>query len=106
MMRQLPSDSIKRFKYLANDYFLRFSPNENAGRREIRNSPPPPMTSDASPTGAAPGEKGNANALPQLTGVRALAATMVYLHLTPQDVWQQYARAVAQLTRPTPPKQL
>jgi len=41
------------------------------------------MTSDASPTGAAPGEKGNANALPQLTGVRALAATMVYLHHYP-----------------------
>jgi hypothetical protein len=39
-------------------------------------------------------------------GHAQIQTTMVYLHLTPQDVWEQYARAVAQLTRPIPPKQL
>jgi integrase len=45
-------------------------------------------------------------ALMHLMGHAQIQTTMVYLHLTPQDVWEQYARAVAQLTRPTPPKQL
>ncbi len=44
-------------------------------------------------------------ALMRLMGHAQIQTTMVYLHLTPQDVWEQYARAVAQLTRPTPPKQ-
>ena len=44
-------------------------------------------------------------ALMHLMGHAQIQTTMVYLHLTPQDVWEQYARAVAQLTRPTPPKQ-
>jgi integrase len=43
-------------------------------------------------------------ALMHLMGHAQIQTTMVYLHLTPQDVWEQYARAVAQLTRPTPPK--
>ena len=42
-------------------------------------------------------------ALMQLMGHAQIQTTMVYLQLTPQDVWEQYARAVAQLTRPTPP---
>jgi site-specific recombinase XerD len=45
-------------------------------------------------------------ALMHLMGHAQIQTTMVYLHLTPQDVWQQYTRAVAHLTRPTPPKQL
>ena len=44
-------------------------------------------------------------ALMHLMGHAQIQTTMVYLHLTPQDVWEQYTRAVAQLTRPTPPKQ-
>jgi hypothetical protein len=41
----------------------------------------------------------------QLMGHAQIQTTMVYLQLTPQDVWEQYARAVAQLTRYTPPTQ-
>jgi len=41
------------------------------------------MTADASPAGGSAPERAGANALPQLTGVRALAATMVYLHHYP-----------------------
>jgi integrase len=44
-------------------------------------------------------------ALMQLMGHAQIQTTMVYLQLTPQDVWEQYARAVAQLIRPTPPSQ-
>jgi integrase len=44
-------------------------------------------------------------ALMQLMGHAQIQTTMVYLQLTPQDVREQYARAVAQLIRPTPPPQ-
>ena len=44
-------------------------------------------------------------ALMQLMGHAQIQTTMVYLQLTPQDVREQYARAVAQLIRPTPPSQ-
>jgi integrase/recombinase XerD len=44
-------------------------------------------------------------ALMQLMGHAQIQTTMVYLQLTPQDVWEQYARAVARLIRPTPPSQ-
>jgi integrase len=44
-------------------------------------------------------------ALMQLMGHAQIQTTMVYLRLTPQDVWEQYARAVAQLVRPAPPTQ-
>jgi integrase/recombinase XerD len=44
-------------------------------------------------------------ALMQLMGHAQIQTTMIYLQLTPQDVWEQYARAVAQLVRPTPPTQ-
>jgi integrase/recombinase XerD len=44
-------------------------------------------------------------ALMQLMGHAQIQTTMIYLQLTPQDVWEQYARAVAQLTRHTPPTQ-
>jgi site-specific recombinase XerD len=44
-------------------------------------------------------------ALMQLMGHAQIQTTMVYLQLTPQDVWEQYARAVAQLVRPAPPTQ-
>jgi site-specific recombinase XerD len=42
-------------------------------------------------------------ALMQLMGHAQIQTTMIYLQLTPQDVWEQYARAVAQLIRPVPP---
>jgi hypothetical protein len=42
-------------------------------------------------------------ALMQLMGHAQIQTTMVYLQLTPQDVREQYARAVAQLLRSTPP---
>jgi hypothetical protein len=41
----------------------------------------------------------------QLMGHAHIQTTMVYLRITPQDVWEQYARAVAQLIRPIPPLQ-
>jgi integrase len=44
-------------------------------------------------------------ALMQLMGHAQIQTTMVYLQLTPQDVREQYARAVARLIRPTPPPQ-
>jgi len=44
-------------------------------------------------------------ALMQLMGHAQTQTTMVYLQLTPQDVWEQYARAVAKHIRPTPPSQ-
>ena len=42
-------------------------------------------------------------ALMQLMGHAQIQTTLVYIHVTPQDVYQQYARAVAQLVRPVPP---
>jgi integrase/recombinase XerD len=44
-------------------------------------------------------------ALMQLMGHAQIQTTMVYIQLSPQDIWEQYARAVAQLTRHTPPTQ-
>ena len=44
-------------------------------------------------------------ALMQLMGHAQIQTTMVYLQLTPQDVWEQYARAVSQRIRPVPPTQ-
>ena len=44
-------------------------------------------------------------ALMQLMGHAQIQTTMIYLQLTPQDVWEQYARAVARLIRPVPPSQ-
>ena len=42
-------------------------------------------------------------ALMHLMGHAQIQTTMVYVRITPQDVYQQYVRAVAQLVRPTPP---
>jgi site-specific recombinase XerD len=42
-------------------------------------------------------------ALMQLMGHAQIQTTMIYLQLTPQDVWEQYARAVTRLIRPVPP---
>ena len=36
-------------------------------------------------------------------GHAGIQTTLVYLSVTPQDVYQQYVRAIAQLTRPLPP---
>jgi site-specific recombinase XerD len=44
-------------------------------------------------------------ALMQLMGHAQIQTTLVYVQVTPQDVWQQYARAVAQHLRPVPPPQ-
>ena len=44
-------------------------------------------------------------ALMQLMGHAQIQTTLVYIQLTPTDVWEQYARAVAQLIRPVPPLQ-
>lgn len=41
-------------------------------------------------------------ALMQLMGHAGIQTTMVYLNVTPQDVYQQYVRAIAQLIRPVP----
>jgi site-specific recombinase XerD len=43
-------------------------------------------------------------ALMQLMGHAYIQTTMVYVQLTPRDVWEQYARAVAQHIRPIPPQ--
>jgi site-specific recombinase XerD len=40
----------------------------------------------------------------QLLGHAQIQTTMVYVHITSQDVYQQYARAVAQHIRPPVPK--
>ena len=45
-------------------------------------------------------------ALMQLMGHAQIQTTLVYIQLTPKDVWEQYERAVAQLIRPVPPLQL
>ncbi len=44
-------------------------------------------------------------ALMQLMGHAQIQTTMVYVQLTPKDVWEQYARAVSQHIRPVPPLQ-
>lgn len=44
-------------------------------------------------------------ALMQLMGHAQIETTMVYVSITPQDVYQQYASAVAQLMRPAPTTQ-
>ena len=41
-------------------------------------------------------------ALMQLMGHAQIQTTLVYVQLTPQDVYQQYARAVAQQVRQVP----
>lgn len=43
-------------------------------------------------------------ALMQLLGHAQIQTTMVYVHITSQDVYQQYARAIAQHIRPPLPK--
>ncbi len=40
----------------------------------------------------------------QLMGHAKIQTTLVYVHLSAQDVYQQYARAVAQLVRRIPPQ--
>jgi integrase/recombinase XerD len=45
-------------------------------------------------------------ALMQLMGHAHIETTMLYVQLTPRDVWEQYARAVAQHIRPVPPPPL
>jgi site-specific recombinase XerD len=39
--------------------------------------------------------------LMHLMGHAYIQTTMIYVNITPQDVYQQYARAAAQLVRPT-----
>lgn len=41
-------------------------------------------------------------ALMQLMGHSDIQTTLIYVTVTPQDVYQQYARAVAQHIRPLP----
>ncbi len=41
-------------------------------------------------------------ALMQLMGHAQIQTTLVYIHVTPMEVYQQYARAVAQHVRPVP----
>ena len=41
-------------------------------------------------------------ALMQLMGHSDIQTTLIYVDVTPQDVYQQYARAVAQHIRPLP----
>jgi site-specific recombinase XerD len=41
-------------------------------------------------------------ALMQLMGHAQIQTTLVYMQVTPLEVYQQYARAVAQLIRPVP----
>ena len=48
----------------------------------------------------------NLPALMQLMRHAQIQTTMVYVRITPQDVYQQYVRAVAQLVRPIPPTHL
>ena len=42
-------------------------------------------------------------ALMHLMGHAQIQTTLVYVQLTPQDIFQQYTRAVAQHIRPVPP---
>ena len=41
-------------------------------------------------------------ALMQLMGHAQIQTTLIYMQVTPLEVYQQYARAVAQLVRPVP----
>ena len=41
-------------------------------------------------------------ALMRLMGHANIQTTLVYVEITPMDVYQQYARAAAQLVRPVP----
>ena len=41
-------------------------------------------------------------ALMQLMGHASIHTTLIYAQITPQEVYLQYARAVAQLIRPLP----
>jgi site-specific recombinase XerD len=41
-------------------------------------------------------------ALMQLMGHAQIQTTLVYVQITPREVWEQYARAVAQHLRPVP----
>jgi integrase/recombinase XerD len=45
-------------------------------------------------------------ALMQLMGHSHISTTMIYVQISPRDVWEQYARAVSQRLRPIPPVQL
>ena len=45
------------------------------------------------------------SAIMQLMGHAQIETTMVYVSITPQDVYQEYVRAVAQLVRPVPPSE-
>jgi site-specific recombinase XerD len=42
-------------------------------------------------------------ALMQLMGHAHISTTMIYVQISPRDVFEQYARAAAQLIRPTLP---
>jgi site-specific recombinase XerD len=42
-------------------------------------------------------------ALMQLMGHANISTTMIYVQISPRDVMEQYARAVAQRLRPLPP---
>ena len=42
-------------------------------------------------------------ALMHLMGHAQIQTTLIYIRVTPQDVYQQYARAVAKIVRPVPP---
>jgi site-specific recombinase XerD len=44
-------------------------------------------------------------ALMQLMGHAQIQTTLVYIQITPQDVWEQYTRAVSQYIRPASPSQ-
>ena len=44
-------------------------------------------------------------ALMQLMGHGSISTTMIYVQISPRDVMEQYARAVAQKLRPVPPVQ-
>ena len=43
-------------------------------------------------------------ALQRLMGHAYIHTTLVYIHLTPQDVFAEYARAVERRLKPAPPK--
>jgi integrase/recombinase XerD len=45
-------------------------------------------------------------ALMHLMGHSHISTTMIYVQISPRDVWEQYGRAVAQRLRPVPPVQL
>jgi integrase/recombinase XerD len=45
-------------------------------------------------------------ALMQLMGHAQIRTTMLYVELSPQEVWQQFAQAVAHLTTPTVPTEV